>query len=168
MERMMTSIHLRPTIEQDLAFVIAAESADDNRRFVAQWTQAQHEAALNNTDIRHMIIERLSDRMPVGYLILAGLESPHRSIELRRIVITEKRKGYGRQALRLLMKLAFEGQGAHRLWLDVKDHNTRARQLYRSEGFVEEGTLRECYKKEDEFESLVIMSMLRSEYEAKE
>ena len=161
----MTSIHFRPSTEQDLPFILAAERAPENRRFVDQWTQAQHETALKNTDFRHMIIERLSDREIVGYLILAGLESPHGSIEFRRLVITEKGKGYGGQALRLVMQFAFQQRGAHRLWLDVKDHNARARQLYRTTGFFEEGTLRECHKTRDDYESLVIMSMLRSEYE---
>ncbi len=164
----MTSIRLRPTCEQDLPFVLTAESAEDNRSFVAQWSQAQHAAAIKDQDLRHLIIERLEDQTAVGYILLAGLESPHRSIEFRRIVITEKGKGLGRQAMRLVKQLAFEQQGAHRLWLDVKDHNARARQLYRSEGFTEEGTLRECYKTKDGFESLVIMSMLRSEYERKQ
>jgi len=160
----MTAIHLRPTTEKDLPFVLAEERADDNRKYVAQWTQAMHEAALLDPDLWHLIVERIEDHAPVGYLIIAGLESPHQSIEFRRIVITEKGKGYGRNALQLVKKFAFEGQGAHRLWLDVKDHNSRARRLYRSAGFIEEGTLRECFKTEDGFESLVIMSMLDNEY----
>ena len=168
MEQDMTTIHLRPTIEKDLPFVMAAECAEDNRKFVAQWTQAMHEAALTNPDLRHLMIERLEDHAPVGYLILAGLENPHLSVEFRRIVITEKGKGYGRSALQLVKQFVFEEPGAHRLWLDVKDHNTRARHLYQSEGFIEEGILRECYQTEDGFESLVIMSMLRNEYEAEE
>lgn len=164
----MASIYLRPTTAPDLPFVLSAERASENRRFVDQWAQTQHEAALNHTDIRHLIIERLHDRAPVGYLILAGLENPDGSIEFRRIVITDKGKGYGRDALRLVMQFSFKQQGAHRLWLDVKDHNIRARQLYRSEGFVEEGMLRECFKTEDGYESLVIMSMLHNEYEGKQ
>ena len=53
--------------------------------------------------------------------------------------MTEKGRGHGRAALRLAIELAFEEHGAHRLWLDVKPHNERARALYRSAGFVEEG-----------------------------
>jgi diamine N-acetyltransferase len=164
MEQDMTPIHLRPTQKKDLPFVLAAERAEDNRKYVAQWTQAMHETALTNPDLRHLIVEHPENHAPVGYLILAGLDSPHQSIEFRRIVITDKEKGYGRDTLRLVMQFAFEKQGVNRLWLDVKDHNTRARNLYRSEGFMEEGTLRECFKTADGFESLVIMSMLRSEY----
>ena len=64
----------------------------------------------------------------------------------------------------LIKQQAFEQLGAHRLWLDVMAHNDRARNLYRSEGFLEEGTLRECMLVGGEFVSLVIMSMLEDEY----
>lgn len=79
-------------------------------------------------------------------------------------MVTEKGKGYGKEALRLVKQLAFEELGAHRLWLDVKKQNVRARHVYESEGFVVEGVLRECLKAEAGFESLVVMSMLRDEY----
>lgn len=52
---------------------------------------------------------------------------------------------------------------AHRLWLDVLEENARARSLYESAGFVREGVLHECIKREDGFHSLVVMSILDSE-----
>lgn len=120
--------------------------------------------ALTDPDVCHLVIERLDDQRPVGYIILAGLKNSNQSVEFRRIVVTEKGKGYGKCALRLVKRLAFEHLDAHRLWLDVKDFNARARHIYESEGFIVEGTLRECFKVEDTFESLVVMSMLKREY----
>lgn len=155
-------VHLRPTVPDDLPWAIAAEQ--DNYPFVAQWTQEQHRAALTNSDIAHLIIELTKDEPPVGYLILAGLEDPNQSIELKRIVVTEKGKGYGSQALRLVLQYAFEEREAHRVWLDVKDYNRRAKKLYEAHGFVVEGVLRECLKTEAGFESLIIMSVLRQNY----
>jgi RimJ/RimL family protein N-acetyltransferase len=122
-------------------------------------------AALKDDDVVHLIIEK--DKSRVGYIILAGLKNQNQSIEFRRIVVTEKGGGIGREALRQIKQIAFEEFGAHRLWLDVKDFNERARRLYESEGFVTEGVLRDCIKKGDEWESLVLMSMLRQEYEGK-
>lgn len=95
---------------------------------------------------------------------MAGLAEANQSIEFRRIVITEKGRGYGREALRRVKSMAFGELKAHRLWLDVKEHNFRARHVYESEGFVVEGKLRECLKSEDGYESLVVMSILRDEY----
>jgi mannose-6-phosphate isomerase-like protein (cupin superfamily) len=95
---------------------------------------------------------------------LAGLQNSNHSVEFRRLVITDKGCGFGRAAVKLVKKLAFEKMQAHRLWLDVKTQNCRARRLYESEGFVVEGILRECLKSEAGFDSLVVMSMLRNEY----
>lgn len=156
---------LRRTSEADLDFVLDTERATDNRPFINPWTRAQHFQALTNDDLAHFIIETDTDGQPIGYIILAGLAQGHQSIEFRRIVVTAKGQGYGKAALRLVKALAFEEWNAHRLWLDVKEHNARARHVYEAEGFIVEGLLRECLKAEDHFESLVIMSMLSSEYE---
>jgi diamine N-acetyltransferase len=95
---------------------------------------------------------------------LADLQGEHRSIEFMRIVVTEKGQGYGRAAVRAIKRHAFETLSAHRLWLDVKEQNTRARAVYAKEGFRYEGTLRECRQGPDGFESLVVMSVLEHKY----
>lgn len=58
----------------------------------------------------------------------------------------------------------FEKLRAHRLWLDVKEHNRTARLLYESIGFVVEGVLRDCIQVQQTYESLVIMGILEHEY----
>ena len=161
----MSTLKLRPTEESDLDYVLAAESGPDNRAFVGQWTRQQHLVALNQPDTAHLILEDQAGQ-PVGYVILADLDSPDDSVQFRRIVITAKGQGFGRQALKLIKSLAFGQYGAHRLWLDVKDHNERARHLYETEGFVVEGVLREALKTSDGYESLVLMSVLSHEYRA--
>lgn len=160
----MTDWILRPTRDADLAFVTRAEADPDTRPFIRRWTIDDHRRALANPDIRHLIVTPAAEDHPLGLIILAGLSGPNQSIEFMRIVITEKGHGYGRAAVRLVERYAFEELGAHRLWLDVKVANHRARALYTSEGFVEEGVQRECLKTEQGFESLILMSMLRHEY----
>lgn len=53
---------------------------------------------------------------------------------------------------------------ANRLWLDVVESNERARSLYASVGFTEEGVLRESLRRDEGFASLVLMSILASEF----
>ena len=161
----MTSVRLRRTREDDLDFVLDAEHREENRAFIVPWPRERHAAALRAEDLAHLVAAGAADGGRVGYVILAGLAGTGLSVELRRIVITEKGRGYGRAAARLVKRLAFEELGAHRLWLDVKEHNRRARRLYESEGFVAEGVLRECLRTEAGFESLVVMSVLWGEYE---
>lgn len=79
---------------------------------------------------------------------------------IKRIVIQSKGRGYGKSTLALLTQWVFTETPAHRLWLDVKDHNARAQHVYESAGFALEGTLRECVKNGDAFESAMIISIL--------
>ncbi|MGJ3250774.1 MAG: GNAT family N-acetyltransferase [Elainellaceae cyanobacterium] len=157
------SIHLRPTHISDLDFVVSAECADDNRPFITQWACEQHQHALQDDDYLHFIL-CTDTAHRVGYAILQGLTSHNQSAQLRRLVVIEKGFGYGRIALRLLKALAFEDLHLHRFWLDVKDFNHRAFHLYQTEGFIVEGTLRECEKVGDRYESLIVLSMLDREY----
>ncbi len=159
-----SSLLFRHTTPADLDFVLSIEQKSAEAGFVSSWSRDQHAAVFSDPGRLHLLIASVPEGEPLGFLLLAGLESPHRSVELRRIVVWRKGEGIGRQAVRLLKRYVFEDRGAHRLWLDVKDFNHRARALYRSEGFVEEGTLRECLSSPNGFESLVLMSMLESEY----
>jgi len=100
----------------------------------------------------------------VGYAILRGWNTPDRILHFNRLVIDEKGKGYGRDAMRLVKKIAFEQLHVHRLWLDVFADNRRAIDLYRSEGFVDEGTQRDCIVHGGRYRSQMIFSILESDY----
>lgn len=158
------NIRLQQTTENDLDFVSCVEQNAENSSFVNVWSREQHLSAITDEDLSHFVVEN-ADGKQVGYVILAGLADANDSIEFRRIVVTEKNQGYGKCALRLVKKLAFEQLKAHRLWLDVKEQNARAKHIYEAEGFQAEGVLRECLKTENGYESLVVMSMLHDEYE---
>ncbi|WP_414583215.1 GNAT family N-acetyltransferase [Scytonema sp. PCC 10023] len=80
------------------------------------------------------------------------------SFDLTRIVIAQPELGYGKRALYILIKKVFEEYNAHRFWLDVFEHNQRARHVYQSVGFKKEGVLRDAVQKEDHYFSLVIMA----------
>jgi len=162
MEFKFEDVFLSKSTEADLDWVFSLENHPDNSRFVSPWPRETHNLALSNSDFFHALILNRGER--VGFLILAGLENPNQSIEFRRVVIAKKNSGTGRKALRAVKAFCFEILKAHRLWLDVKTFNDRARHLYLSEGFTEEGMLRDCVKTEAGFDSLTVLSMLDSEH----
>ena len=157
-------VRLRSTRDNDLERVLALEADPDNAPFILRWTRAAHLAAISDPDRAHLMVEEKESGEAVGYLILAAIRSPHRSIEFVRITIDRKGEGYGRECLRAVKRLAFDSMGAHRLWLDVMEHNARAKTLYLAEGFVEEGTLRESVELDGRRVSLTVLSMLEAEY----
>lgn len=150
----------------DLDFVISVEQDPSNRPFITPWERTQHEGAVRFPDFRHFIVEAGPQYTSAGFVILQGCRNPHHSVELKRIVLQPKGLGLGRACVRLLMQMAFRDLHAHRFWLDVKAKNERAQALYRSEGFVEEGRLRDSVRTDDGYDSLIVMAMLDAEYEA--
>lgn len=160
-------VRLRPTMQSDLEFVLSLERDPENLPYITPWERIQHEAAIRFPDFRHFIIECGEGLEAGGFLILIGCRNQHQSIELKRMVVRDKNRGFGRAALRVAKKVAFDDLGAHRFWLDIKKRNTRARGLYDSEGFLFEGELREAVKLQEGYDSLVVMSMLQAEFAAR-
>ena len=163
----MNRIRLRPTMLSDLDYVISVETDPANLPFITPWERTQHEGAVRFPDFRHFIVEAGADWSSAGFVILQGCRSRHKSVELKRIVLQPKGQGLGRASVRLLKPIAFRDLHAHRFWLDVQALNTRAQALYASEGFVEEGRLRESVRLAEGYESLIVMGLLDREYEAR-
>jgi diamine N-acetyltransferase len=157
---------LRPTMLSDLDWVVSVETDAVNLPFITPWERTQHEGAIRFPDSRHFIVEA-DGQERTGFVIVQGCRNPNRSIELKRMVLQRKGQGLGRACVRLLKRMAFRDLKAHRFWLDVKSLNARAHALYASEGFVEEGRLRESVRAGDGWDSLIVMSMLDREYEAR-
>ncbi len=74
-------------------------------------------------------------------------------------------RGYGSDALRLLLDYAFRLRNIRRVHLTVNGTNERAIRAYRSCGFVEEGRLRAHVWSDGQYIDLVAMGLLRDEWE---
>ena len=154
-------------MQSDLAYVLSLEQDPENLPDITPWDRTQHEAAIRFPDFRHFIIEGGPGLEAAGFALLIGCRNQQRSLELKRMVVQRKGQGLGRAALRVIKKIAFDDLHAHRLWLDVKGRNLRAQSLYRSEGFVQEGVLREAVRAGQGFDSLILMAMLEGEFAAR-
>ena len=158
------ALELNLTTKEDLPYILEIENQAENRPFIGAYSMDRHRGVIENSDELHLTFK--DQGKLIGYAILQGLDNQNNVIEFKRITIVEKGKGYGRAALKEVKKYCFEKLNCHRLWLDVFDFNTRARHLYKSEGFTEEGLIRECIKTEDGYQNLFLMSILKHEYEA--
>jgi RimJ/RimL family protein N-acetyltransferase len=105
----------------------------------------------------------------IGRIDYEGFTLPERAAELS-ILIGEKEtwsKGYGSEAVTLLLEWLFNDRGAHRVWLEVFPENTRAQRAYEKVGFVREGTLRETWLVDGRWHDEHVYGMLRREYNAR-
>jgi RimJ/RimL family protein N-acetyltransferase len=76
-------------------------------------------------------------------------------------------KGYGTDAMRIILRFAFDELNLHRVSLDVFDYNPRAIRSYEKVGFVHEGRHRGAVNKSGKRYDMLFMGILRSEWQAK-
>jgi diamine N-acetyltransferase len=131
---------LRRATVEDLSYILDLERSFRDQGYLGGDEIKVHEQRFGDSDCWYGIVETEGRRG--GYAILRGLASLNRSVELKRIAVGEPGRGLGRRLLEAILEKVFDELSAHRIWLDVFPHNSRARHVYRSVGFVEEGVLR--------------------------
>lgn len=102
----------------------------------------------------------------IGDIAIQDMDRGNRTANLR-IAIGDERhqnKGYGREALVLMLDYGFGILNLHRIELEVYTFNSRAAHVYESVGFVREGVRRQTLFYNHEYHDVVMMSMLENEY----
>ncbi len=129
----------------------------------------EKELAKDKPDFTMFIIRRLEDGRLIGEI---GLDAPiwsHGDTYVG-IGIGEKDcwgKGYGTDAMRLILKYAFSELNLFRVSLTVFEYNPRAIRSYEKAGFKFEGRMREFLFRDGKRYDLIFMGLLRSEWQEK-
>lgn len=110
--------------ENDVAAIVELESRAEFSSYVFRWEEQRHRIAIRNPDKRYFVTHGVDGSL-AAYTILAGIQSPHRSLELVRILCAIPGQGLGRLVLQRIIAIAFDEIGTHRLWLDVFADNDR-------------------------------------------
>jgi len=172
-------VRLRPIERDDLPRYVEWFADPEVRRHLALYlpfSLAQEERWFEN------LLERLERRedvvlaietaegVHIGNVGLHRIDWRNRNAELG-IAIGERsywNQGYGTDAIRTLLSLAFREMNLHRVFLRVDADNARGIRCYEKAGFRREGVLREAVFKEGAYHDQYIMSILQSEFEANE
>ena len=83
---------------EDIPAIIALESHKDNRDYLWIGTEEEHREEIEDPNHLLLIFRKKDNSDIVGYA-LVRLNRKSEIFELRRIAISEKRKGYGREAM---------------------------------------------------------------------
>ena len=79
----------------------------------------------------------------------------------------DRGQGYGREAMELALRFAFDELNLHRVCLTVFAYNEAARRLYEALGFKHEGTYREHLLRDGRRHDMYLYGLLRREWAAK-
>ncbi len=169
-------VRLRPIERDDLPRFVRWFSDPEVRRHLIlymppsmaqeeQWFERLQQRLARNEDVV-LAIETL-EGVHIGNIGLHRINWKDRNAELG-IVIGEKEywdQGYGTDAIRTLLRVAFEEMNLHRVSLRVDADNARGIRCYQKCGFQKEGVLREIVFREGAYRDQWVMSVLRPEWE---
>jgi diamine N-acetyltransferase len=168
-----TKTRLRRIEREDIPTFVRWFSDPDVREFLLlnrpisvaeeeRWFEAQLQA----TDSEIFAIET-NDGVHIGNIGLHDINWTHRRAEMG-IVIGERTfwgKGYGSDAIDVLLRFAFHELNLHRVSLKVYEDNARAIRAYEKCGFKHEGRLREAIYRKGSYYGEMVMGILRPEFD---
>ncbi len=167
-----TLVRLAPLRRADLGTLFTwindreAVASNATYRPIHEWDhEAWFDSVTRSRGIAIFAIRTLGDDQLIGTCQLHDIDPIRRSAELQiRIGMAEYRgRGYGREALHLLIKHGFEDLNLQRIQLHVLRSNQHAAHVYERLGFQKEGVLRNAAFIEGEFVDVEIMSLLRTD-----
>ena len=149
-----------PDVTRYLSLYLQMSAVDEENWFERMTKRDQSEKTL-------VIEARDGDSWKmIGNCGVFDIDPVNRSGELG-IMLGEKdewNKGYGTEAMLLLVRHCFETLNLNRAYLRVYAENLRAKRSYEKAGFVEEGRLREGVYKHGKYDDVIVMSILHSEW----
>ena len=168
-------VYLRPAERDDIPFFVRWLSDARTTGFLAlrspiglAMEERWFEELLDHhgRDRWFFVICRLEDDRPVGSLDLHEIGPTSGGAGLG-IVIgdpADTSKGYGSDALRVLLDFGFGELRLERMWLEVFEFNERARHVYERLGFLHEATFRHAFFHGGRYLDLQRMAILREEW----
>jgi RimJ/RimL family protein N-acetyltransferase len=119
-----------------------------------------------NDEIHLAIVIRESDKL-IGGAGLHDIDWKNRQCGFGIFIGAKEEwgKGYGTEATKLFVDLAFGTLNLHRIWLHVYDYNQRGIHAYEKVGFRREGVLRQSRYHDGRYWDTISMAILRPEWD---
>ncbi len=126
----------------------------------AEWLDRAMHA---NANERHFAVERKDDRTHIGNASIHDIDWVSRTAAFGLFIGEPSawNRGFGSDAIRTLVRFAFEEMNLRKLRINVFEYNDRAKHVLESQGFVQEGRLRGEFYREGSYHDLLILSIFR-------
>lgn len=113
------------------------------------------------------VIADIDTEQYIGQINLMDIDYCQRSCRIGIVIGNPdfRSLGYGSEALRLMLKFAFEQLNMNRVEIRAFDYNKAAYNCYIKLGFVEEGRLRQAVYCDGQYHDIIILSYLRQDYD---
>ena len=167
-----TRVRLVPLTVDVLEDYLAGLRDPEVRRLTGSQAELEPAAVEHWLRTRHLqhdradwAVLREADGAFLGEAVLNDLDAPNASVGFR-IWLSAPGHGYGTEATRLVLAYALDEVGLHRVALGVYAFNPRARHVYETCGFREEGRLRDALRWDGAWHDEIRMAVLSSDLRA--
>ena len=168
-------VFLRALEIEDMEFLRAMINDGEMEHNVIGWSfpvskyeqQKWYENTIQNKNNIRFIIE--AEGKSIGLATLTNIDWKNRKASHGIKLFSDdiKGKGYGTDAVRTIMKYAFEELQLNRLYGSILEYNTASRRLYEKCGWTEEGIERKSIFKYNKYHDEIILGVLKEDYEEK-
>jgi RimJ/RimL family protein N-acetyltransferase len=121
-----------------------------------------------NKNLYYFTIRARPDDRLIGKAVIEWIDWPNGNGWLRLGIgaAEDRRKGFGSQALRMLLRFAFAELNLFRVTALVPSYNEGAIKLFQKFGFMEEVRRRKALNRDGELHDLIAYGLLNSEWQA--
>lgn len=168
-------VYLRPYQLEEAAMVYRATFEPEVRKltgtqviFTFEQVQQFFQKSQGDSSRVDMVIVTQEGDVPVGEVVLNDINYNNRSANIRILIFAPENfsKGYGSEAMRLMLDYGFGQLNLHRVSLGVYNFNPRAIHVYEKLGFKREGVLRDALFHNHQYVDEIMMSILEDEFRA--
>jgi RimJ/RimL family protein N-acetyltransferase len=163
-------IVLRPLVETDADALLDLATDAEGRRLVGRSDEVSMldvrrriEESATAPDRIELAIRTSTDDECLGEIALTQIDGSSALLTLA-MRPAYRSRGYGTEAVTLLLRHAFDGLGLHRVGLRFPAVNQRAQAMHENLGFVVEGRQRDAFRDGDGWCDAIVMGMLVDEY----
>lgn len=173
-------LRLRAAEREDIPRFVHWLNDSEVRRFLSVYlpiSKAEEEGwferMLQSPASEHVMVIEIGqgdEWKPIGNTSLMHVNAIDRNAEVG-IFIGEKdewNKGYGTEVMKLMLRHGFHTLNLQRIYLRVFEYNLRGIRAYERAGFVHEGRLRKDIFREGRYYDVLVMSVLREEWQDRE
>jgi RimJ/RimL family protein N-acetyltransferase len=121
--------------------------------------RAMHESV----NERHFAVERKDDRTHIGNASIHDIDWVSRTAAFGLFIGEPSawNRGFGSDAIRTLVRFAFDEMNLRKLRISVFEYNDRAKHVLETQGFAQEGRLRREFYREGSYHDLLILAIFR-------
>lgn len=164
-------IYFRALTDEDMEFILDSYNTPSVRAFTGETRPfgcPEGDVVINQRNEERIwfgLVEKETDAL-IGEAGLSKISQEWGGAELSLVIPSadKQSRGYGGEALNLLLRYAFGTLRLHRIYVTVADFNTRALHFFERNGFLKEGVQQQAYFYDFKYRDLIMLRILEGEF----